>query len=162
MSDQPAVVINFPRPPSANRMFLRQMTRRGRRDLTPEYKAWRDTAGWAVKMQIVGLETITSKFNIVVEVPLSSRIDLDNNLKPILDLAQNMGIIRQRPELRRDLGSHPVQREDVMVAIWALPEMGAVRRAAKPRGAKGAGRTVTRTKPGLTWIAPAPTGATRR
>jgi hypothetical protein len=47
VSEQPAVVINFPRPTSANRMFSRQMTRHGHRDLTPEYKAWRDEAGWA-------------------------------------------------------------------------------------------------------------------
>jgi Holliday junction resolvase RusA-like endonuclease len=160
MSDQPAVVINFPRPPSANRMFLRQMTRRGHRDLTPEYKAWRDTAGWAVKMQIVGLETITSKFNIVVEVPLSSRVDLDNNLKPILDLAQNMGIISND---RNCVGISitPTAREDVMVAIWCLPEMGAVRKAATPRGAKGAdgrrdiSRRAVKMRPGLTWKMPA-------
>ena len=80
-------------------MFLRQMTRRGHRDLTaPEYKAWRDEAGWLVKMQIVGLETIVTKFRVVIEVPRSSRIDLDNHLKPILDLAQNMGIISNPSE----------------------------------------------------------------
>jgi Holliday junction resolvase RusA-like endonuclease len=154
MSEQPAVVINFPRPTSANRMFSRQVTRRGHRDLTPEYKAWRDEAGWAVKMQIVGLETITSRFNIVIEVP-RSRMDLDNHLKPILDLATNMKIISDD---RNCVGISitPADRTDCMAAFWPLPEMGAVRQA--PKGARPRVRPVMRrTAPkrrALTWLAP--------
>ena len=49
----------------------------------------------------------------------------------------------------------PVRREDVMVAIWCLPEMGAVRKQAKPRGTGREGRTVARKRPGLTWRLPA-------
>ena len=154
MSDQPVVVIHFPRPPSANRMFLRQMTRRGHRDLTPEYKAWRDEAGWAVKMQIVGLETITCRFNIVVEVPRSSRVDLDNNLKPILDLAQNMGIISNDRNCA-GISITPADRADCLAAFWTLPEMGEIRKQAKPRGTGREGRTVARKRPGLTWKLPA-------
>jgi Holliday junction resolvase RusA-like endonuclease len=147
MSEQPAVVINFPRPPSANRMFLRQMTRRGRRDLTPEYKAWRDEAGWLVKMQIVGLETIACRFNIVVEVP-RSRMDLDNHLKPILDLAQNLDIITNDRNCA-GITITPADRSDCMAAFWCLPEMGAVRKQAPPRRA---GRVWSRPKAnGLTW-----------
>jgi Holliday junction resolvase RusA-like endonuclease len=157
MSEQPDVVINFPRPPSANRMFLRQMTRRGHRDLTPEYKAWRDEAGWLVRMQIVGLETIACRFNIVVEVPQSSRVDLDNNLKPILDLAQNMGIISNDRNCA-GITITPADRSDCMAAFWRLPEMGAVRKQAPPRRA---GRTWNKPKSnGLTWILS--TGTTRR
>jgi hypothetical protein len=48
-----------------------------------------------------------------------------------------------------------------MVAIWCLPEMGAVRKAATPRGAKGAdgrrdiSRRAVKMRPGLTWKMPA-------
>ena len=70
MSEQPAVVINFPRPPSANRMFSRQVTRRGR---SSEYKAWARAAGWLLRMQIVGLEPLHCRFNVVIEVPLTPR-----------------------------------------------------------------------------------------
>jgi len=51
-----------------------------------------------------------------------------------------------------------VPREDVMVALWRLPEMGAVRKQAPPRRA---GRTWNKPKSnGLTWILS--TGTTRR
>jgi Holliday junction resolvase RusA-like endonuclease len=156
MSEQPAVVINFPRPTSANRMFSRQMTRRGHRDLTPEYKAWRDEAGWAVKMQIVGLVTITSRFNITIEVPRSSRVDLDNNVKPILDMAQNMGIISNDKNCA-GITITPADRTDCMAAFWPLPEMGAVRRpapkGARPRVCPAMRRTAPKRR-ALTWLAP--------
>jgi hypothetical protein len=134
-------------------MFSRQVTRRGHRDLTPEYKAWRDEAGWAVKMQIVGLETITSRFNIVIEVP-RSRMDLDNHLKPILDLATNMKIISDD---RNCVGISitPADRTDCMAAFWPLPEMGAVRR---PAAACVRATRMRRTAPKrltLTWKLPA-------
>ena len=83
-----------------------------------------------------------------------SRRDTDNWVKATLDLCETAGLISNDGNLA-ELIVRPTQREDVMVAIWCLPDMGAVRRAAKPRGAKGAGRTVTRTKPGMTWKLPA-------
>ena len=43
-------------------------------------------------MQIIGIPFIKGKFRIRVEVPASRR-DLDNNLKPILDLCQAIGVI---------------------------------------------------------------------
>ena len=45
-----------------------------------------------------------------------------------------------------------------MVAIWTLPQMGEIRKQAKPRGTGRmgrAGRTVKRKLPGLTWKLPA-------
>jgi Holliday junction resolvase RusA-like endonuclease len=152
MSEQPAVVINFPRPTSANRMFSRQMTRHGHRDLTPEYKAWRDEAGWAVKMQIVGLVTITSRFNITIEVPRSSRVDLDNNLKPILDLAQNLGIISNDRNCV-GIAIAPADRVDCMAAFFPLAEAGVA--AVPVRTARPVMRRHAPKRRALTWIMPA-------
>jgi Holliday junction resolvase RusA-like endonuclease len=149
MSEQPAVVINFPRPTSANRMFSRQVTRRGRRDLTQEYKAWRDEAGWAVKMQIVGLVTITSRFNVVIEVPRTSRVDLDNNVKPILDLAQNLGIISNDRNCAA-ITITPADRSDCMAAFWPLAEAGVVAPRARPVMRRHAPK-----RRALTWKMPA-------
>ena len=159
MTEQPDVIIHFPKPPSANRMFLRQMTRRGHRDLTPEYKAWRDEAGWILKMQIVGLVTITTRFNIVVEIPRSSRVDLDNNLKPILDLAQNMGVISNDRNCA-GITITPADRSDCMAAFWCLPAMDGVRKQAAPRGGGQRAGRVRAMKPkgkraALTWKLPA-------
>lgn len=145
--DRPTVVIHFPRPPSANRMFLRQMTRKGKRRLSPEYTSWRDTAGWEVKMQIIGMKPIDTKFDVVIEVPIRSRVDVDNNLKPILDLAQNMGVITNDRNANR-ITISPADREDCMAAFYALPDMGGVRKPARKRMPTA---RKAKNKPGLTW-----------
>jgi hypothetical protein len=132
-------------------MFSRQMTRRGHRDLTPEYKAWRDEAGWLVKMQIVGLVTITSRFNIVIEVPRTSRTDIDNNVKPILDLAQNMGIISNDKNCA-GITITPADRTDCMAAFWPLAEAGVV--TARMRSVRPAMRRTAPKRRALTWLAP--------
>ena len=136
--DPPVLIIHFPRPPSANRMFTRRMTRRGHRDLTAEYKTWRDTAGWIVKMQIVGFETIACRFRISIEVP-RSRMDLDNHLKPILDLAQNLGIISNDANAT-GIAITPADRADCMAAFWPLAEAGipaAPMKRTRPRSSGG-------------------------
>jgi len=153
MSEMPAVVINFPRPPSANRMFLRQMTRRGHRDLTPEYKAWRDEAGWAVKMQMVGIEAIACRFNVVIEVP-RSRMDLDNHVKPILDLAQNMGVITNDRNAA-SISITPADRSDCMAAFWPAPEMEVTNAPGPPRSKERSWRVPKGKRRALTWKMPA-------
>ena len=152
MIEQPVLIIHFPRPPSANRMFMRQMTRRGRRDLTPEYKAWRDRAGWIVKTQIVGFATIACRFRVEIQVP-HSRMDIDNQIKPILDLAQNLGIIANDGNAA-GIEVTPTDRDDCMVAFWELPDMGGVRPAARTwDSAISKPRSRPKTK-GLQWRLP--------
>jgi Holliday junction resolvase RusA-like endonuclease len=152
VSDPPTVVIYFPRPVSANKMFMRQMTRKGHRDLTPEYKEWRDRAGWEVKMQLVGFEPITCLFNVTIEVP-RSRMDLDNHLKPILDLCQMVGVISND---RNAVGINivPADREDCMAAFYALPD-AVVPTRKRIRSRIVVGRTWGRAKgTGLHWKLP--------
>lgn len=125
MADRPDLVIYLPVPPSANRMFRRSLTRTGRRDLTPEYKAWRDAAGWEVRRQMVGAPIIACRFNVVIEVPIS-RKDTDNHAKPLLDICQNCGAISNDGN-QHSLTVTPADRSDVMVAFYRLPEMNGIR-----------------------------------
>jgi hypothetical protein len=97
---------------------------------------------------------VDCRFHCLIEVPVSRR-DTDNWVKATLDLCETVGLISNDGNLAELIVRPVAGRDDVMVALWCLPLMGAVRKAAKPRGAKGAGRTVTRTKPGLTWKMPA-------
>jgi Holliday junction resolvase RusA-like endonuclease len=110
-------------------MFQRRMTKKGRRDLTPEYKEWRDRAGWLLKMQLVGVPEITCRFNVSIEVPIS-RMDVDNHTKPLLDLCQNVHLISNDGNTNK-IEIVPVDRPDCRLAFWPLPEMGSVRAPAK-------------------------------
>ena len=149
MTDAPILVIQFQTPVSANRMFMRSMTRGGKRDLTPEYKEWRDRAGWEVKMQCIGFETITCKFDLVVTAP-RNRLDLDNMLKPILDLAQNLELVSND----RNCNSLTMNRDDrpnCMAAFWPRPDLGGAEAAAKRRTSKNTPKREGPKKPGLSW-----------
>jgi hypothetical protein len=102
-------------------------------------------------MQIVGLVTITSRFNIVIEVPRTSRTDIDNNVKPILDLAQNMGIISNDKNCA-GITITPADRTDCMAAFWPLAEAGVV--TARMRSVRPAMRRTAPKRRALTWLAP--------
>jgi Holliday junction resolvase RusA-like endonuclease len=146
----PDRVVTMPRCPSLNALWIRAPGRPRARSAA--YNDWIRAAGWDVRRQLVGVAPIACRFNVVIEVPISRR-DSANWEKAAMDLCESVGVFTNDGNSNEVL-IRPVAREDVMVAIWALPEMGAVRKAAKPRSA-GSGRTVTRTKPGLTWKMPA-------
>ena len=110
-------------------MFQRRITKRGKRDLTPEYKAWRDKAGWLAKMQLIGAEEIKCRFNVSIEVPISRR-DTDNSIKPLLDLCQLIHAISNDGN-QNEVRIIPTNRDDCMISLTPLPEMGSVRAPAK-------------------------------
>ena len=134
MNYRPALVIYLPVGPSANRMYTRNLTRNGRRNLTPEYKAWRDAAGWDVRRQMIGAEMILCRFDVVVEVPISGR-DTDNHIKPLLDICQMCGAIANDAN-QHSVTITPADRADVMLAFYPLPAMGGIRTAYVPPAAR--------------------------
>lgn len=125
----PTIIVTVPRPPSANRMFQRKMTKKGRRDLTPEYKEWRDKAGWLLRMQLVGVPEIMCRFDVSIEVPIS-RMDTDNAIKPLLDLCQLVHLISNDGNQNR-VEIVPSDRADCVLRFTPLPDMGAIRKATK-------------------------------
>lgn len=131
MDHYPTIVLYLPLPPSANAMFCRRITRRGKRDLTPQYKAWRDEAGWLAKMQMqtAGATEITCRFDVQIQIPIT-RGDVDNRIKPLLDLCQSVRAICNDGNAN-EIRISPVDRPDCMVALTPRPEIGSVRAAAK-------------------------------
>lgn len=129
MLSGPTIILAVPRPPSANAMFQRRLTKRGKRNLTPEYKAWRDKAGWLAKVQVIGIPPIDVRFDAAIEVPISRR-DTDNHIKPLLDLLQNIGLITNDGNAN-EVRIVPVDREDCMIALTPRPDLGHVRTPAK-------------------------------
>ena len=124
------ITIFVPPPPSANRMFGRRLTKRGKRLLTPEYMAWRDSAGWEAKRQLIGVPRIDGRFDVSIEVPVS-RKDLDNHVKPLLDLCQRVGLISNDGNTAA-ISIVPADRADCVLRFTERPDLGGVRPAAKP------------------------------
>lgn len=109
-------------PPSANRMWLMAKTRNGTRQLSNEYAAWRDTTGWEVRRQMVGIEEIRCKFDVAIEVP-NSRGDLDNLIKPTLDLLQMMHVISNDANASGVSISRRPGRDGCMVVLTPRPDI---------------------------------------
>ena len=149
MSDAPTIVLTLPVPPSANRIW-RKVPGRRKPILSEEYRAWITEAGWAAKMQIAGLPMILGAFAAIIEVPEKSRRDLDNFSKPLFDLCQRVGAVRNDSGLKRYTVT-PTARDDCMVALWdlggapiAVPKVRSAY-VAKPRTAKPTQAQVART-----------------
>jgi hypothetical protein len=95
------VILTLPIPPSANNLFVNGsgavvgQRRRFGRMLGVPYKLWLHDAGWAIKLQCGAFAAplIPGLVSVDIRAPLNRRRDLDNALKPTLDLLVRMGII---------------------------------------------------------------------
>ena len=85
------VTLDLPYPPSANRLWR---TYRGRVCKSREYKDWLVVAGFAARSQ--GLTEVVGPYKISINAtrPDKRRRDLDNIIKPVSDLMQSIGVIK--------------------------------------------------------------------
>jgi Holliday junction resolvase RusA-like endonuclease len=118
VASQPTIVLTLPVPPSANRLW-RHYSRRRKPTLSPEYKAWLIEASWLAKMQLIGAPEIKGKFRPHIQYPENNRRDEDNWVKPLLDLCQRVGAVRN-DKGSRGLMMEPVKRADCLVALYDL------------------------------------------
>jgi len=125
------VSFHVARPFSANRMYSRQTTKRGRRNLTREYKAWRDEMGWALKMETAGVPQITCRYDMTIEL-CPTRMDTDNPVKPMGDLMQSVGLVTNDRNLHAVKVTPADDRDDVLVVLTLRPDLPA-RAAVKRR-----------------------------
>lgn len=77
------IVLSLPVPPSANAMYASRYKRAGRRR-TPEYLQWITLAGWHI--QVAKQKPIEGPVSISLQVAENGRRDIDNTIKPVLDL----------------------------------------------------------------------------
>lgn len=84
MHDEPACRFTCPVSPSTNNLYL------GKRWKTEAYRNWQESAGWSVKLQRP--PPVAGRLRVLIEAPFVLNRDIDN-IKPILDLAQSLGII---------------------------------------------------------------------
>lgn len=86
--------LTLPKPPSINHIY--GFTSRGgfaRSYITKIGKTWFEEAGYRLKEQLPQTEPITTNLTISIELHTARRQDVDNILKPILDLLQKQGLI---------------------------------------------------------------------
>ena len=137
MTEPPTIILTLPCPPSANRIW-RKAPGFKRPLLSQEYRSWIASAGWLAKMQLAGTPTILGSFNAHVTVPQKSRRDRDNWTKPIFDLCQRIGAVRNDSGLR-EYSVTAEARDNCRVALWDIggPEIKETRSrkvaAMKPR-----------------------------
>lgn len=81
----------LPTPPSANRLWIR--ARKGMRK-SPEYVAWLLEAGLIAKSQRPSSISGPYKISIQVSRPDRRKRDIDNTIKPLNDLLQAIGVVR--------------------------------------------------------------------
>lgn len=104
-------------PPSANNLF-RNVPRVGRVKM-PEYKAWEKANEWLVTLACNDGRKIDGPFALTVKVgkPDRRRRDLDNILKPTLDLLVRCGGVKDDSDCQRIEASWSDQHEGVFVLV---------------------------------------------
>lgn len=83
-----SVTLTIPVPPSANTLW-KNVAGGGRRR-TGGYNSWYEEAGWTINTQKAG--KIRGPYQISIRVPMDARADIDNLVKPIVDLLVKMGV----------------------------------------------------------------------
>jgi len=129
---EPTVFLTLPVGPSVNKLWSSAPGKQRVRSVA--YSAWLRDAGWCARTQLVGVPTITGTFRARIVVPASSRTDLDNHCKALMDLLQHVGAIRNDSGLR-DYAVCAADRSDVLVALWDLG--GQEQREPRPMRAAG-------------------------
>ena len=120
----PAARFTCPIAPSVNNLFVNrggQLATRAKgsgRVKGADYRRWLHDAGWTIKLQkpppVAGLVAI------LIEAPLHRRRDLDNALKPCLDLIVKLGLIED-DNLVDDLRiARAGFGADMTISIWPL------------------------------------------
>jgi len=86
------ICATLPLPPSANRMWRKA---RNRVHIAPAYEAWKASAGLILNVAAAG-KRIDGPYALSLRVGCMTgrRLDLDNYLKPVNDLLQSCGAIR--------------------------------------------------------------------
>lgn len=83
-------------PPSANNLFADKGGGHGGRAKSTAYKKWIQEAGWTIVQQLAGQrgEPLEGPVSVMISAHLSRRRDLDNIVKPLLDLLVELRIIK--------------------------------------------------------------------
>lgn len=112
----------LPKPPSINHIY--GFTSKGgfaRSYITKEGKDWFEEAGLLLKAQIKRKKLITSDLEVTIDLYTARRQDVDNIIKPILDLLQKTGLIENDSQIYRltvEKYKTKVADQRVEISLW--------------------------------------------
>lgn len=111
------ITLTIAEPPSANRIWVMH---RGRMRKSPAYREWTETQARAVEQQLGG-DCCLEWYSMAITLPPSRR-DPDNSIKPIGDLMQAAGAVRNDRLLRSLTLTVDDDREPgtVLVRLYAV------------------------------------------
>lgn len=110
------IYLELPFPPSVNNMFINGKAGKGR-FLAPRYRAWKTEAGYLARSQ--SKEHIAGPFAVQINAvrPDKRRRDIDNCIKPIVDLLVSLGFVEDDSEMQTIQASWVSQGPAIWVAI---------------------------------------------
>lgn len=118
------IYIELPLPPSANNMFVNG--KRGGRFPSPNYSKWKRDAGFLARSQSKG--RIEGPFAVQINAvrPDKRRRDVDNIIKPTVDLLVSLGFVTDDSEMQTVQASWVEKGPPLWVAIrpctrWGQP-----------------------------------------
>jgi crossover junction endodeoxyribonuclease RusA len=114
---------HLPIPPSTNNLFFNLP--KGGRAPTGEYKQWQSHAGLILNRQ--GARPVKGPVRIDIKVCDAGRFDLDNTIKPTLDLLKKHGVIEDdnRQVVRGLSADWSDDIEGIQVRVTSMEIMGA-------------------------------------
>ena len=121
-TDLPHLRLHVPIPPTANNLFTNTDGRVAGVSLAKgkKYRDWLKEAGWEIKQQIGPTTHIARTVAVLIECDLRRQRDMDNAIKPTLDLLVYIGVLAD-DSLVDDL--RIVRRGDktrAAISIWLM------------------------------------------
>jgi len=117
-----AVTIDLPFPPSVNRLW--RSTKSGKHYRSPRYQTWFQAAGIEINRQRPG--KVLGQFSVLLQLGRPDRRgrDLDNLMKPVLDILEHYGVI-ENDNLAQHVAIHwsdTIKGAHVVVSKWGSRE----------------------------------------
>lgn len=107
------VVLFLPVPPSTNAMWSPR--KGGGQRLSDSYSAWLSEAGWHLEQQRPGC--IRGDYDLTLRIPFVSHRDLGNYEKPLSDLLEKHGVIRNDKFASRIVLEWQRERPEAVVRV---------------------------------------------
>ena len=115
---EPVARFSLPVPPSANALFTYRAGSR-QRIKTDAYRAWITEAGWGVARS-GALSDRHKRVRVEIDLPFDRRRDIDNGIKPVLDLLVRHSIVKDDRWVDELVVRRVATTEPLVVTVWQL------------------------------------------
>ncbi|WP_331316497.1 hypothetical protein [Methylobacterium mesophilicum] len=124
-----SVTVLLPVPPSVNALYRHGGGKGPHR--SDVYRSWIDGAGWRLQAQRPG--RVPGPYVLLLAVPRTSRMDLDNSVKAVSDLLQRHGVVDNDRNAVRALLEWHAEHDEVAATVRGLSDGAALKPIAPVR-----------------------------